>query len=175
MLDEIHDDLPTLPLDNNIYTLGTMGSHNVVISCCPPGLYGTKSAATVAIQMISTFHSIRFRLMVGIGSGVPNKQADIRPGDVVVSIPTAYYGGVVQFDHGKTTIEAQSATSILNKPPQVLLKAVAIVINPVIKRMCVLRMTTKATWQIVRTDGDLARFLEFPLVWSLCMKYSIKF
>ncbi|KAH8742759.1 hypothetical protein F5883DRAFT_387751, partial [Diaporthe sp. PMI_573] len=34
--------------DNNNYTLGRMGNHNVVIAVLPNGEYGTASAATVA-------------------------------------------------------------------------------------------------------------------------------
>jgi nucleoside phosphorylase len=85
MLDEIHADLPTPPVDGNIYTLGKIGAHNVVISCCPPGSYGTTSAAIVAVHMISSFQSIRLGLMVGIGGGVPSMQTNIRLGDIVVS------------------------------------------------------------------------------------------
>jgi nucleoside phosphorylase len=126
MLDEIHDDLPTPPLDNNIYTLGKMGTHKVVISCCPPGVYGTTSAAIVALQMMSAFQSIRFGLMVGIGGGVPSKQADIRLGDIVVSIPTAHHGGVIQYDYGKLVGEGDlQYAGTLNKPPRVLCTAVA--------------------------------------------------
>ncbi|KAF7596068.1 hypothetical protein BBP40_003330 [Aspergillus hancockii] len=126
MLDEIHDNLPTPPLDSNIYTLGRMGAHNVVISCCPQGLYDTTSAAIVALQMIHTFQSIRFGLMVGIGGGAPSDQADIRLGDVVVSTPNDKHGGVVQYDYGKLVDEGRfQYTGILNKPPQVLCTAIA--------------------------------------------------
>ena len=96
MLDEIHPDLPTSSNDQNTYVLGKIRAHNVVIACLPSGIYGTASAATVASQMLFTFRSIRFRLMVGIGGGAPGKEADIRLGDVVVSKLTGEYGGVVQ-------------------------------------------------------------------------------
>ena len=52
--------------------------------------------------MLSSFPSIRFRLMVGIEGGAPHAHADIRLGDVVVSKPTESFGGVVQYDFGKT-------------------------------------------------------------------------
>jgi hypothetical protein len=71
-------------------------------SCLPSGVYSTTSAATVASQMLFTFQSIRFGLMVGIGGGAPNKEFDIRLGDVVVSKRTGGLGGVVQYDFGKT-------------------------------------------------------------------------
>ena len=58
---------PGTPNDNNIYTLGRVGGHNVVIACLPAGKTGTNSAAAVAVEMNSVFPSIRFGLMVGIG------------------------------------------------------------------------------------------------------------
>lgn len=81
MLDEIHEKLPVPSGDHNCYTLGKMGKHNVVIAGLPSGKYGTTSAATVAIQLLRTFQSIHFGLLVGIGGGVPNEEADIRLGD----------------------------------------------------------------------------------------------
>ena len=126
MLDEIHADLKKLPNDNNTYTLGRIGEHNIVIACLPSGVYGTTSAATVAGQMLSSFGSIHFWLMVGIGGGVPSKRADIRLGDIVVSIPTPKFEGVVQYDYGKTVREGWfERTGTLNKPPPSLLTAVA--------------------------------------------------
>ncbi|KAL2810852.1 purine and uridine phosphorylase [Aspergillus granulosus] len=112
MLDVVHPRLPQDSNDSNSYTLGSIYGHNVVIACLPSGVYGTTSAAIVATQMLFTFRAIRFGLMVGIGGGVPSKEADIRLGDVVVSKPTNDSGGVIQYDYGKT-------------PPQVLLTAVS--------------------------------------------------
>ena len=126
MLDEIHPDLPTSSNDQNTYVLGRICAHNVVIACLPSGVYGTTSAATVAIQMLFTFRSIRFGLMVGIGGDVPGQYADIRLGDVVVSKPTGDFGGVVQYDFGKTVAQGVfERTGRLNRPPQILLTAVA--------------------------------------------------
>jgi nucleoside phosphorylase len=126
MQDEIHADLATSSNDQNIYVLGRMHAHNVVIACSLSGVYGTTSAATVASQMLSTFRSIRFGLMVGIGGGVPGKGADIRLGDVVVSKPTGDFGGVVQYDFDKTVAQGVfERTGRLNRPPQILLTAIA--------------------------------------------------
>jgi nucleoside phosphorylase len=77
MLDEEHPKLSQLPTDNNVYTLGAISGHNVVISCLPSGVYGTASATAVAMQMRSTFPAIQFGLMVGIGGGAPSQHADI--------------------------------------------------------------------------------------------------
>jgi nucleoside phosphorylase len=91
-----------------------------------PGVYGTTSGATVANQMLFTFRSIHFGPMVGIGGGAPSEEADIRLGDVVVSKPTGDFGGVVQYDFGKTVGQGVfERTGRLNKPPQILLTAIS--------------------------------------------------
>jgi hypothetical protein len=99
MLDEEHDILHQED-DTTIYTLGSIGEHNVVVACLPDGQTGTTSAAAVAMKMKSAFKSIRFGLIVGIGDGVPSEAADIRLGDVVISRPDKTRGGVVQYDLG---------------------------------------------------------------------------
>jgi hypothetical protein len=56
MLDEEHGAIPPASNDNNMYTLGRIGDHNVVIPCLPKGQTGSVSAAAVALQMKSTSH-----------------------------------------------------------------------------------------------------------------------
>lgn len=125
MLDEEHPKLPTVAGDANDYTLGKIGQHNVVTACLPAGGTGKASAATVAANMMRSF-PIRIGLMVGIGGGVPSKSRDIRLGDVVVSQPTEQHGGVVQWDFGKMEKGGIfRRTGMLNKPPAVLLTALA--------------------------------------------------
>jgi nucleoside phosphorylase len=125
-LDDVHPRLSQAESDINAYTLGNIKGHNVVMACLPSGVYGTTSAATVLAHMRSTFPRLRFALMVGIGGGVPSKQADIRLGDVVVSTPTATSVGVVEYDFGKAVSDGRiQRTKWLNKPPQYLLTAVA--------------------------------------------------
>jgi len=126
MLDEKHQSLPHDDNDHNLYTLGSIGKHNVVLACLPAGQTGTNSAAAVATRMQSSFPSLRIGLMVGIGGGVPSVEADIRLGDVVISQPHATYGGVVQYDLGKTGAGGRLApTSFINMPPTVLLNAIS--------------------------------------------------
>jgi nucleoside phosphorylase len=126
MLDDIHTHLDTHPHDSNSCTLGAIGHHNVVLACLPSGLYGTTSAATVASNMFFSFGSIRHLLMVGIGGGVPLQARYIRLGDVVVSIPTPRFEGIVQYDYGKTIQEGRfERTGTLNKPSTSLLTAVS--------------------------------------------------
>jgi hypothetical protein len=57
------------PNDNNIYTLGRVGRHRVVIAVLPDGEYGIAAAAGVARDMLHSFPNIRIGLMVGIGVG----------------------------------------------------------------------------------------------------------
>lgn len=122
MLDKRHPDLPTQLSDQNIYTLGSIGDHNIAIACLPMGDIGNNPAAAVATRMTSTFPSIRFWLMVGIGGGVPPK---VRLGDVVVSSPVYEYPGVVQWDLGIAQYESFKRIGALDKPPEVLRSAVA--------------------------------------------------
>jgi nucleoside phosphorylase len=107
--------------DNNSYTLGKIGNHNVVIAVLPDGEYGTTSAANVARDVLHSFPNIRIGLMVGIGGGAPSRNHDIRLGDIVVSSPRDGNSGVFQYDFGKT-IQNQSFehTRFLNQPPTLL-------------------------------------------------------
>ncbi|KAF7167251.1 hypothetical protein CNMCM5623_000613 [Aspergillus felis] len=126
MFDQFHDRLPQPLTDTNTYTLGSICGHNVVLACLPSGVYGTTSAATVVAQMRSTFPKIQYGLLVGIGGGAPSEKVDIRLGDVVVSKPTRTYGGVVQYDYGKTVAGGRFEQSgMLNRPPEILLTAMS--------------------------------------------------
>lgn len=124
MLDSKHE-LLSIPLgDDNSYTLGSIGKHHIVIACLPKGKCGTTSAAVVATQMLESFPSVKFGLMIGIGGGIPSGDHDIRLGDVVVGIPTSSFSGVVQWDIGKAKEGGSfERTGSLNNPPRTLLTA----------------------------------------------------
>ena len=111
--------------DDNIYTWGKIADHNEVMACLPAGKYGTESAATVAKDMMRSFTSIRFGLMVGVGGGAATQENDFRLGDIVVSMATGVHGGVIQYGFrkmlGDGTFEKRG---MLDKPPPVLLNAV---------------------------------------------------
>ncbi|KAJ5628949.1 Pfs domain protein [Penicillium lividum] len=86
--------------------------------------YGIAPATTVAMQLLATFNSIRFGLLVGIRLGFPNKDADIRRGGVVVSNQGGSHNEVVQYDIAKALSGGRfEPTGMLNRPPQVLLTA----------------------------------------------------
>lgn len=126
LLDEIHQSLSPVTGDPNLYILGEMSGHNVVIASLPAGYQATASAATVAINLNRTFLSVHIRLLVGIGGGVPSEKADIRLGDVVVGIPTGIHGGVVQYDLGKQQSTGFERKGFLSPPPTKWLHAVTI-------------------------------------------------
>jgi len=119
--------------DSNSYHWGRIGQHNIVLVSLAAGMYGTTSAATTAIHMLSSFPSIKVGLMVGIGAGIarPKQKRDIRLGDIAVSLPHGQSGGVLQYDLGKIGVsEEQGHTThifkrvgFLNSPPEALLKA----------------------------------------------------
>ncbi|KAL6405043.1 ankyrin repeat and protein kinase domain-containing protein 1 [Ilyonectria robusta] len=101
MLDECHDDLPVCPDDNNIYKLGSIKHHNIVITQFPTAQYRA-NVASVLSQLTCSFPSTRLALIVGIGGGVPNRLADIRLGDIVVGTR------VMQYDTGKILGDEQT-------------------------------------------------------------------
>ena len=153
ILDELHETLPSRPQDNNNYTFGRIGDHNVVIACLPSGVMGKISAVGVVTQLLSTCTGIEFGLMVGIGGGVPSKEHDIRLGDVVVSKPIGTYGGVIQYDFGKTIEEGKFIImGSLNKPPKTLLTALA---NLEAKHMTEDDMVTKHISKITKNYPKL--------------------
>ena len=126
-LDEEHEGPGYVsPNDNNDYTLGRIGKHNVVIVVLPDGEYGISSATSVARDMLHSFPNIRIGLMVGIGGGAPSAKHDIRLGDIVVSAVGNGKGGVFQHDFGKR-VQGQSfrETGFLNQPPPILRTAVS--------------------------------------------------
>ncbi|KAM0541045.1 hypothetical protein ACHAPJ_013405 [Fusarium lateritium] len=109
--------------DTNNYDLGRIGQHNIAIAILPR--YGTNEAAIVASKMQSTFPGLRFVLMVGIGGGVHSATNDIRLGDLVISLPDEQGGGVIQYDFGREGTLEFTRIGSLNRPPSLLMTAVA--------------------------------------------------
>ncbi|OPB40511.1 vps9-ankyrin repeat protein [Trichoderma guizhouense] len=124
LLDEEHEPLPPKEIDDNNYFLGKMANHNIVIIF--PGSFGITATA----QAARTFPNIRFALMVGIGSGVPDSpnpdpRKDIRLGDVVVGSPMNGLAGVIHAEMVGVAGEPnlRMKTRIYN-PPNVLIKGI---------------------------------------------------
>lgn len=126
LFDQKHREPPISTDDPNQYALGRMANHKIVAACLPVGTYGNNSAVSVISNMIRTFRSLKFCLLVGIGAGVPSQQNDIRLGDVVVSKPTGTLPGVLQYDFGKAlengTFQEHGS---LPPPPMYLMSAIS--------------------------------------------------
>ncbi len=123
MLDVQHGRLPQPGTDQNVYALGEISGHNVVIAGLPEA--GNCPAAAVIAQARGTFPNLRFSLLVGIGGGVPvtTDNGMVRLGDIVVSKPAGQHSGVVQYDHGRAQEGFFQRTGALAAPPGLLLGA----------------------------------------------------
>ncbi|RKK83781.1 hypothetical protein BFJ69_g2518 [Fusarium oxysporum] len=125
-LDVLHDLVDNAAInDDNNYTLGSIGKHNVVIAVLPYSQYGLVNAAAALKDMTRTFSNLRAVLMVGIGDGVPCTK-DIRLGDIVVGSVGRNSGGVIQYDYGRAIQgEEFTVTGHLNQPPMTFLTAMS--------------------------------------------------
>ena len=117
MLDEEYDtnNLQKDPLDDNIYTLGKIGNHKIVITCLSGS--GNTQATAAAIHMRYAFPKLKYGFMVGIGGGAPSKRNDIRLGDIVVSDSVIQYDSVKRTQNGEVIIASKLApppTELLN-------------------------------------------------------------
>lgn len=127
LLDEKHDapkDFIASLADQNSYSWGRMGRHNIVIASLPAGEYGLVSTADTASGLRASLPHIRVGLFVGIGAGVTGERAgdgddsgkttvrrDMRLGDIAVSLPDKTNGGVVQYDLYKSKVDNQGSST----------------------------------------------------------------
>ncbi|KAM3473016.1 hypothetical protein MY5147_005000 [Beauveria neobassiana] len=145
MLDEEHEeprDFQQNPSDDNDYTWGRIGIHNIVIASLPSGIYGSTSATVTVRNLVFALPHIKFGVLVGIAGAIPqiitvkdengtdvecvDDHLDIRLGDVVVGRPDGTSGGVVQYDLGKSKAgQGWERKGSLNAPPTALLAAIS--------------------------------------------------
>lgn len=97
--DDIDDgDVPIVTkaeVDENVYTLGKISGHTVVLIHMPS--VGKISAAAVTTHLKHNYTAVRLTLLVGNCDGVPNEKDEVRRrlGDVVVGTD------IIQFDLGR--------------------------------------------------------------------------
>ena len=107
LLDEEHLDekhpllLIDSPYNNNAYIRGRIGDYNIVIVYLLKGRYNITLAISVAKDMLRSFESIWFRLIVGIGGGAPSGKNNIRLRDIVIDCPIKKEGGIVFYNFNK--------------------------------------------------------------------------
>ena len=123
MFDEEHDSLPQKPADHNVYKLGRINSHNIVVAGLPTT--GNCSTATVVAQMRMIFPNLQYGLLVGIRGGVPvwTENRTVPLGHVVVGTRTGVHLGTTQYDHGKAKEGSFERTGSMPPPPAMLLNA----------------------------------------------------
>ncbi|QKX55639.1 uncharacterized protein TRUGW13939_02736 [Talaromyces rugulosus] len=123
MLDEVHGNPPQPSTDHNVYHLGSISGHNIVIT----GITQARNviAATVITQMQITFPNIHFGLLVGIRGGVPIiiKEGIIQLEHIMISKPIGLYSNTIQYDHRKAKTNKFIRIGALIPPPPVLLQA----------------------------------------------------
>ncbi|KAF3912608.1 hypothetical protein AA313_de0206115 [Arthrobotrys entomopaga] len=119
MLDDEHERLPLQPGDSNLYTLGKLNRHNVVLVCLP-GTQGNNESSSTVTDMRRTFPSIEWLFVIGIGGGVPSDKHDIRLGDVVIGMPVDGYTGITQYDSGRATQSGYQLKGFTNPAPAIL-------------------------------------------------------
>ncbi|KAI1452444.1 purine and uridine phosphorylase [Annulohypoxylon moriforme] len=94
VFDEEYEGLGRHPGDTNIYTIGRIGNHNVVLAHMP-GM-GKSIASSTAASLRSSFIGIEVALVVGICGGVPRSpHKEILLGDVIIS------DALIQHDFGR--------------------------------------------------------------------------
>jgi hypothetical protein len=104
------------PGDQNSYTTGVIGKHNVVLAYMPN--IGKVGAAGTAASLRSSFPQIRLALVVGICGGVPfgTDREEILLGDIIIS------QALVQYDFGRqypeTFEEKDTLEDRLGRPSQ---------------------------------------------------------
>lgn len=126
LFDQRHQHLPRVIGDNNQYALREMSQHMVISTSLPAGEYGTNAPASTVSDMMRSFTSIQFCLLIGIAGGAPSEDNDIRLGDVVVSLPSQTFPGVIQYDLGKENEGGEfEVTGVLQRPPRILTNAIS--------------------------------------------------
>jgi nucleoside phosphorylase len=137
VLDEWHEDPPRDFDDINSYFFGSIGGHNIVIGCLPPGQPGLVSASSLVEPMSRSFKNLKIYLFVGIGGGIPHNPPcedaddDVHLGDVVVGYSEQIGApAVIQWDFGRRGEgDKYENTSNLDKPDRRLLSALGSVVT----------------------------------------------
>lgn len=125
----IHADRPNQydTNDKNVYLLGELEGHNVVVATLPNGQYGSSKATSVAENLLRSFANIRIGLLVGTAGGAPSAKNDVRLGDIVVGVPRNGHAGILHYRSGKNVQDEEfQCTTNHDRPPARLLGAVSL-------------------------------------------------
>ncbi|KAK4182399.1 nucleoside phosphorylase domain-containing protein [Podospora australis] len=119
MLDEEHPLTPNQAGDENVYVLGRIDQHNVVMTCLP-GQYGTNNAAIVATNLKRSFPSIRATLMYDMGKATVG---GLFQGTAEAKTPAWLLNSAVsalRSKHGPHRSSSQMASILRSRLPNIL-------------------------------------------------------
>ncbi|KAM3553608.1 hypothetical protein MY1884_006587 [Beauveria asiatica] len=135
MLDDEYK-LPPIAGDDNLYVLGSIDKHKVVMTSLA-GQTGNSRAATVATNLLRSFPGVYATFLVGVGGGAPSADHDLHLGDVVVS------SMVTQYDFGKVMPSGQFVPTATGRyPPWRLASAVSLFMSKRDAHRCGEEMTS---------------------------------
>jgi hypothetical protein len=71
--------------NNNNYTLGKIGKHNVIIAILPTSKYSITSAVTIVRDVLYSFLNIYFKLIVSISGNILSTKYNICLRDIIIN------------------------------------------------------------------------------------------
>lgn len=105
--------------DDKPYYHGLISKHSAVALSLPTARFGVVSAGRCAAWLENEFPSLQHRFLVGIAGGIPDKELDIRLGDVVIGTH------ICKYDSGKWVNGELRPRAALKEAPLKLLDAIS--------------------------------------------------
>lgn len=108
--------------DYNAYSLGRIGSHDVVLTYLPS--MGKVSSANAGAGLRSSFINVKLSLLVGICGGVPFRrdqdgEHDILLGDVIIGTGVVQYDFGRQYEDGRVQRKNTIQDNLARLPPEI--------------------------------------------------------
>lgn len=121
--DEAHPSILAQDHDT-YYSCGSLHGHNVALVSLA-GDMGLIATTRETSKLLDTFKNLKAVLLVGVAGGAPLDTQDIRLGDIVVTEPTKFGSGVVQYDFGTSRKDSFYIRDLYSgRPSRLLLRAV---------------------------------------------------
>lgn len=104
--------------EGKTYYFGSIGKHSTVAVCLPNQNVGVVQASRCGDWLQREFPSLQHRFLVGIAGGIPDKNIDIRLGDIVIGTH------ICKYDSGKWVDGELQVRPALKEAPQGLQDAI---------------------------------------------------
>lgn len=105
--------------DNKAYYSGIISGHSTVAVCLPNRNVGVVQASRRGDWLQREFPSLQHRFLVGVAGGIPDKNIDIRLGDIVIGTH------ICKYDSGKWVDGELQVRPALKEAPQELQEAIS--------------------------------------------------